>query len=144
MLLRHFMEKKGDAAGKRSISLSEEALDCLCRYNWPGNVRELENLIERLVVLGESEIIELQDLPSEISSLYDINANDSSRNLINIDESGRIATLEEYEREIITHALKRFGSFNATGKALGITHKTVATKAKKYNIIDKTEYDITP
>jgi transcriptional regulator with PAS, ATPase and Fis domain len=144
MLVRHFTEKTGIASGKVGIRLSEEALGCLCRYNWPGNVRELENLIERLVVLSDKELIELQDLPSEISSLYDINVNDNGCSLINIDESGRIATLEEYEREIITHALKRFGSFNATGKALGITHKTVATKAKKYNIIDKMEYDITP
>ncbi|HWQ29744.1 MAG TPA: sigma 54-interacting transcriptional regulator, partial [Negativicutes bacterium] len=114
MLVRHFTVKAGNAAGKSGIRLSEEALGCLCRYNWPGNVRELENLIERLVVLSDSDIIELQDLPSEISSLYDINENDNSCSLINIDESGRIATLEEYEREIITHALKRFGSFNAT------------------------------
>lgn len=144
MLVRYFIMKAGAAAGKSEIRLSEEALGCLCRYNWPGNVRELENLIERLVVLSDRELIELQDLPSEISSLYDIYENDSSGSLINIDETGRIATLEEYEREIITHALKRFGSFNATGKALGITHKTVATKAKKYNIIEKIEYDITP
>ena len=68
--------------------------------------------------------------------LYDINENSDYNKLINIGDSGKIATLEEYEREIIKYALKRFRSFNATGKDLGITHKTVATKTRKYNIIE--------
>lgn len=141
MLLNHFINKMGVESSKKNIMLSEEAENCLYKYHWPGNVRELENLVERIVVLCDKDVIELQDLPSDISNLYNINENCNCNNLINIGESGRIATLEEYEREIIKYALKRFGSFNATGKALGITHKTVATKAKKYNIIDEMEYD---
>ena len=142
MLVNHFIDKIGAESDKRHIKFSEEAEDCLHKYNWPGNVRELENLIERLIVLCDKDVIELQDLPSDISNLYDVNENCNCNNLINIGESGKIATLEEYEREIIKYALKRFGSFNATGKALGITHKTVATKVKKYNIIEELECDI--
>lgn len=41
---------------------------------------------------------------------------------------------EYYEREIIRRALKQYGSFNAAGKALGLTHKTVAAKARKYQL----------
>lgn len=41
---------------------------------------------------------------------------------------------EYYEREIIRKALKKYGSYNAAGKALGLTHKTVAAKARKYHI----------
>ena len=141
ILVSHFINKLGEESDKGYIRLSEEAEACIYKYNWPGNVRELENLIERLIVLCDKDIIELQDLPSDISDLYDVNENHNCNNLINIGESGKMATLEEYEREIIKHALKLFGSFNATGKALGITHKTVATKAKKYNIIDGLECD---
>lgn len=139
ILANYFINKIGNELGKKHMRLSEEAESCLYKYNWPGNVRELENLIERLIALCERDVIELQDLPSEISKLYDVNENIGCNNLINIGESGKIATLEEYEREIIKYALKRFGSFNATGKALGITHKTVATKARKYNIIEGME-----
>jgi DNA-binding NtrC family response regulator len=46
--------------------LSPEALTALCEYSWPGNVRELENVIERLVVTGRREVIELGDLGHEI------------------------------------------------------------------------------
>ncbi len=139
ILAAYFINKIGSEFGKEHIRLSQEAENCLYKYNWPGNVRELENLIERLITLCDRDIIELWDLPPEISKLYDINENLSCSNLINIGESGKIATLEEYEREILKHALKQFGSFNAAGKALGITHKTVATKARKYNIIEDME-----
>ncbi len=43
-----------------------EALTALCEYSWPGNVRELENVIERLVVTGRRETIEVGDLGHEI------------------------------------------------------------------------------
>lgn len=139
LLADYFVHKISSELGKENMRFSEEALCCLYKYNWPGNVRELENLVERLIVLCDSEVIGLRDLPPEISMLYDINQNSDCKNLINVDESGKIATLEEYEREIIKYALKRFGSFNAAGKALGITHKTVATKARRYNIIENAE-----
>lgn len=139
VLVDYFTNKIGRELGKDNIRFSEEAQHCLYKYDWPGNVRELENLIERLIVLCDSEVIGIQDLPAEVSMLYDVNQNLGCGNLINIGESGKIATLEEYEREIIKYALKRFGSFNAAGKALGITHKTVATKARRYNIVENME-----
>jgi two-component system response regulator AtoC len=46
--------------------LSPEAAELLRRYTWPGNVRELENVIERLVVTGRTQVIRPEDLPIEI------------------------------------------------------------------------------
>jgi len=48
----------------RAIAL--DALAALVDYSWPGNVRELENVIERLVVVGRHEVIQLSDLPTEL------------------------------------------------------------------------------
>jgi transcriptional regulator with PAS, ATPase and Fis domain len=47
-------------------AISPEALSALCEYAWPGNVRQLENVIERLVVVGHREVVELADLPTEL------------------------------------------------------------------------------
>ena len=47
-------------------SISPDALAALCAYAWPGNVRELENVLERLVVTGRHEVIEVDDLSPEI------------------------------------------------------------------------------
>jgi len=63
LLIRYFMERSG-----MEKSLSEEAVEILCRYPWWGNVRELENAVERLVVLSEGETIRAGDIPDEIRS----------------------------------------------------------------------------
>jgi DNA-binding NtrC family response regulator len=46
--------------------ISPEAVATLCEYSWPGNVRQLENVIERLVVTGRREVIQVDDLPLEV------------------------------------------------------------------------------
>jgi DNA-binding NtrC family response regulator len=46
--------------------ISPDAMAALCEYSWPGNVRELENVIERLVVTGRREVIQVEDLGHEI------------------------------------------------------------------------------
>jgi transcriptional regulator with PAS, ATPase and Fis domain len=46
--------------------IAPDAVTMLCNYNWPGNVRQLENVLERLVVTGRREMIEVDDLPFEI------------------------------------------------------------------------------
>ncbi len=47
-------------------SISQIAMDALCDYAWPGNVRQVENVVERLVVTGRREVVQLEDLPQEI------------------------------------------------------------------------------
>ena len=57
------------------VSFSKKALDCLKRYSWPGNVRELENVLHRLILTAEREIIEAEDLPLEIQGLQQAGGN---------------------------------------------------------------------
>jgi transcriptional regulator with PAS, ATPase and Fis domain len=47
-------------------AISPEAMVSLCEYSWPGNVRQVENVIERLVVTGRHEVIQIEDLSPEI------------------------------------------------------------------------------
>ena len=47
-------------------TMAPEAVAALVEYTWPGNVRELENVIERLVVTGQNEVITAEDLPIEV------------------------------------------------------------------------------
>lgn len=136
LLIKYFIEKLSKKIGIHSITFTKEAKRCLCNYDWPGNIRELENIIEQLIVLSDDSNIDIDDIPGRISRFYDVNkTNIQSSSLINLKLNGDIATMEDYEREIIKYAIKRFGSFNAAGKALGVTHKTVASKARKYNLV---------
>jgi DNA-binding NtrC family response regulator len=54
----------------RQLKFSPEAMDALACYDWPGNVRELERLIERVVALAATDVIELEDLPPLIGGAH--------------------------------------------------------------------------
>ena len=66
-LALHFLMRSAQKNGKRITHIDPEALAALERHLWPGNVRELENVIERAVVLAESDRIMLHDLPTEMA-----------------------------------------------------------------------------
>jgi transcriptional regulator with PAS, ATPase and Fis domain len=52
----------------RAAVFSEDALQALERYRWPGNVRELQNVVEQIVWMAKSDVIELEQLPAVIRS----------------------------------------------------------------------------
>lgn len=140
LLLEYFIEKLSNDLGIGIKGVSNEAMEALLEYKWPGNVRELENLVERIMTLADGAEIQLSDLPVYIRNGFK-NLKDKIESQIKIDnvkkfvlESEEILPLRDYEKIIIEKALKKYGSFNAAGKALGITHKTVASKARLYGI----------
>lgn len=63
----HFLDRH---RGVRPLTLSESALQALCEYDWPGNVRELERLVERVVALAASDIVEVRDLPPTVAGEF--------------------------------------------------------------------------
>ncbi|QGU94294.1 PAS domain S-box protein [Clostridium bovifaecis] len=140
LLLEYFIEKLSKDLGIGIKGVSNEAMEALLEYKWPGNVRELENLVERIMTLADGEQIQLSDLPVYIRSGFGDLRNKRERQ-IRVDnvknfvlENEEILPLRDYEKIIIEKALKKYRSFNAAGKALGITHKTVASKARLYGI----------
>jgi DNA-binding NtrC family response regulator len=64
VLAYHFLRRQALRHGKGNLRFEPEVISVLGRYDWPGNVRELENLIERLAILAESELISAGALPS--------------------------------------------------------------------------------
>ena len=62
-LVDHFLDVFKKETGLSSLTISEAAMDKMCRYNWPGNIRELRNAIERAVVMGNGKTIMPEDLP---------------------------------------------------------------------------------
>ncbi|WP_051569407.1 sigma-54 interaction domain-containing protein [Alkaliphilus transvaalensis] len=133
----YFVVKISKRFNVRGKKISQGVKDAFLLYDWSGNIREMENLMERLMVLVEGDEITLEDIPDYISHVYNRNVDGVAENgLINLKPEGEMALMEEYEREMIALALKRYGSFNAAGKVLGISHKTVAFKARKYQLLD--------
>lgn len=121
LLANHFAGKFAEDLGKPGTHFSDNALQVLRNYYWPGNVRELENVIQRLVVMTEGNLIEVPDLPT----LMRFSA---------LKETGFNRTLAEVEAEYIHNVLSSVGN-NKTRAAeiLNIDRKTLREKLNKNN-----------
>ncbi|MFJ5768423.1 sigma-54 interaction domain-containing protein [Psychrobacillus sp. NPDC093180] len=107
--------------------------DVLINYNWPGNIRELENLMERLILTIEDEVLYPSQLPANFNTLQ---AN-SDFSLVNIElpltETINLKeTLENTEMQIILKAFKKCKTTYEMATYLGISQPTVIYKLKKY------------
>ncbi len=125
LLARYFIEKYNKEFGK-NVDLNNKVLKFLYDYDWPGNVRELENLIQRLIVVSANPIIDINDLPENITSNTNSNANKIKVGM----------TLEEIEKLFIKDTLK-YCEFNLskTARVLGITRKTLHNKIERHSDI---------
>jgi transcriptional regulator with PAS, ATPase and Fis domain len=133
LLARHFLRDYSEKYRKMSLhDISPEAEELLVAYRWPGNIRELRNVIERIVVLENGEMIQAEHLPAEILHLKERDAAKSSPGLT-IPDTG--LSLEEVEKNLIIQALGKAGQ-NKTlaAKLLGITYDSLRYQVKKLGL----------
>ncbi|MEL7642125.1 MAG: sigma-54 dependent transcriptional regulator [Solidesulfovibrio sp.] len=132
ILAAHFLERYAGENGKTFKGFSPEAMDYLTAYEWPGNVRQLQNVVERCVVLASTDVVEVEDLPSEIrdeESQYK-SAVDLLPVTINLNE-----TLEKIEAALIRRALARTNLVQVkAAEMLGISKSLLQYKLKKYKL----------
>lgn len=62
----YFAAKYSQQCNRPVKGISPQAQTCLLNYDWPGNVREFENAIERAVVLGTTDTLQVEDLPEDV------------------------------------------------------------------------------
>jgi transcriptional regulator with GAF, ATPase, and Fis domain len=135
-LAGHFMRKAAIVSGRRVEKISPEATQALRNYSWPGNIRQLEWAMERAVVLGETECVELRDLPPEVlqraPAMAAAPAPPAGEALRPIIPEG---SWEEHEKAKILEALQR-SNWNITRAAqlLGMTFRTLQYRLEKFGI----------
>ncbi len=118
LLARHFAEKFSREIGRQAPAMSDQTCRILKSYLWPGNVRELENLIQHLVVMIESDVIEAPDLPAHMRFSFPR-------------ELHPARTLAEAETEYIRSVLESVGGNKSRAASiLGIDRKTLREKLK--------------
>jgi two-component system response regulator AtoC len=66
LLLDHFLQKNAEQYRKELSQLSPETLNVFMQYHWPGNVRELENMVRRMVVLGNEQAV-IEEISSNLA-----------------------------------------------------------------------------
>lgn len=136
-LVPQFVAEFNSIAGKNIKEIPPPVWNRLYSHDWPGNVRELRNVIERCVLLSDSEIFPLQwlqltALPSASTATSTAPSADDDRLYIPLD--GTMA-LDEMDRYIIKTVLeKHHGNVMATARALGTTRETLRYRIQKYGL----------
>ena len=125
LLARHFLEKYAAEIGKPVRNISDEVLSIFMEYSWPGNVRELKNIIERAVLITDTNSITPEHLPDKLrnspqppaSSAIDLNA----------------LSIEEYTKAMILKYQQNMTE-QKIADMLGITRKSLWEKRKRWSI----------
>jgi PAS domain S-box-containing protein len=130
-LIRHYIDHFS-LINNESRRLSRAAIDALCNYSFPGNVRELMNICERLVVMSETEVIDMVDLPLQVAGSVKTRLPEEMDwpETVTLQEA-----LETVERNLLTKARERYRSQSRIADVLGVNQSTVARKLKRYGLL---------
>jgi transcriptional regulator with GAF, ATPase, and Fis domain len=127
LLVQYFVERYASKAGKKIVGISKKSMDLLQSYRWPGNIRELQNVIERSVILADTENISID----ESWLVRHSPASDATIQPI-------FETLAAREREMIEAALAecngRVSGPRGAAVVLGIPQSTLDSKIKALKI----------
>jgi len=141
-LVAEFFERAKRKHSKLGLALPVRLMPHFDNYRWPGNIRELENLIERIVLLSNSDEVSLENLPQSLRSAQSLLKSETEERpgLLRMPMETEGASLEAVEREMIVQALRRF-DWNQTqaAKYLDISRKTLTYRIAKHGIERETE-----
>ncbi len=144
-LVEYFL-RKHDKQGK--ITITPPALNSLMERNWPGNIRELENFIERIIVMGSSNQVTLEDLlfmdAGALVEEMDSETSGYTENHTNLKNGftnhtpaqfSKLISMDELEKLYITHVLEETEwNISRSATILELNRNTLYEKIKKYNI----------
>lgn len=108
--------------------LNKELKSFLYYYSWPGNVRELANLLERITLLSEEDLLGIEHLPAEYQS-NPVQSMPQLERIISLKEATEIA-----EEKLFTLAAQKYHTTYEIAEALNTSQPTVVRKLKKYHI----------
>ncbi len=137
LLGEYYLDKYNNMFGKRIKGFTNEVKNKLLNYSWPGNVRELKNVIERIVILHNSDYIELPHLPPEINKHNKgkpLQPNIQSYTPKMIDKTFSLEKeLERIEERYIKIALNKCNNnYTKASELLGISRFALKRRIEKY------------
>lgn len=130
LLSLEFLKQFNEEDGRKIEGFSTAARKALISYDWPGNIRELKNSIESSVVLAKGNIIQLEDLPAQISE----SVPSSSVSI------GLPTTMDDAEKKIITSMISYCsGNMSKAADLLQVGRKTLYRKISAWKGEDENE-----
>lgn len=146
VLLDHFL-RESNRVHRRKVRLARSVIDFLIVYPWPGNVRELQNLVERLVIMAEDEVLGKPELPTYMTSPPEpviAQAESASGATVQAhshatepgEARAETLSLEAMERREIEASLVRHGWVQSrAARELGLTQRQIGYKIKKFALV---------
>jgi transcriptional regulator with PAS, ATPase and Fis domain len=154
-LIDYYIKEYTSMLNNRHIEIpSAQVIDRMCGYSWPGNVRELQNVLKRMLVLGDAaQIVDelstsdgISSMESEsgvepscdasLTKILDLSGENSPENQSFSLKTAKKNAVEMVEREIISHVLARTDwNRSKASKILKISYKTLLYKISDLNII---------
>jgi transcriptional regulator with GAF, ATPase, and Fis domain len=138
LLVRYFLKKNSDG---KTIEFTSSAMEYLSQKDWKGNVRELENLIKRIIIITDKDIISEDDIRAIDTQDKTFGAQDNvavmKEHISMIVKNSCIVSteMENIEREFISEALRLAdGNVRKAASHLGIPKSTLFNKINKYDI----------
>lgn len=129
-LIQHFLVRYNKKYNKQ-IHVTDDAMERMISYDWPGNIREVQNVIERLVVINQSQFIDFQMISQTLgigkAAPAPIHPSDEQSYDLK-------SAVDSLEMSMIQKALRDFPSGRKAAAALGIDHSTLIKKCRKYGI----------
>lgn len=117
-LVSYFLERYNREFGKRIKVVDESAMRALKEYHWPGNIRQLESVIERAVLMCESDAIALKDIKSELRL-------PQQQGVLDFEIPDEGINFEELERALLKKAMVKANNIAAkASRLLGMSYKT--------------------
>lgn len=134
LLVPYFIHQLNSRLNKKLTGITTDSLNILKAHPWPGNIRQLENILERMMLMSEGQVLSVEDLPEEFSNPL----------------RERFATLEgshktfkqiirrqtqALERELIEKALEETsGNVTRSAEKLGLSRKGLQLKMKELGL----------
>ena len=138
-LVQHFVGQFSRDNNRRPARFSPGAIDALKQARWRGNIRELRNVIERLLIMSDREVIEPEDVRAVVRP-------DTRANATNVAEvtAAAPATLREFkevsERAFLVEKLREFGwNISKTAEVIDTPRSNLYKKLEQYNIKQETD-----
>lgn len=120
LLAKHYLKLFANKVNKPELKLTDKLLEVLTAYSWKGNIRELKNVIERLVILADGDVLDDTYLPAEF---YTSGTEISSLDMADVEK--------QHIQKVLVHAR---GNKTETARLLGIGLTTLYRKMEEYKI----------
>lgn len=135
LLIRYFVQQFNQKLKKGITAVAPDTLYALRNYSWPGNIRQLENVLERMVLMADKNVLEMPDLPEDVAAAVAGHSFSSAgEEPVTFKEIVKRQT-QNVERDLIERALEETnGNVTRAAEKLGLSRKGLQLKIKELGL----------